>query len=67
MIERGEGGAEGFIKGIQKELHEKTYRASPLRRKYIEKANGKFGAIMDDLWSGCVSPSACCASRSSTF
>ena len=41
MIERGEGGAEGFIKGIQKELHEKTYRASPLRRKYIEKANGK--------------------------
>jgi len=41
MIERGEGGAEGFIKGIQKELHEKTYRASPLRRKYIEKGNGK--------------------------
>ena len=41
MIERGEGGAEGFIKGIQKELHEKTYRASPLRRKYIKKANGK--------------------------
>ncbi len=30
-------------------------------------ANGKFGAIMDDLWSGCVSSSACCASRSSTF
>ena len=41
MIERSEGGAEAFIKGIQKELHEKTYRVSPLKRKYIPKANGK--------------------------
>ena len=40
-IGRSEGGAEAFIAGIQKELHEKTYRASPVRRKYIEKANGK--------------------------
>ncbi len=41
MIERSEGGVEGYLDGVQKELHEKTYRASPLRRKYIEKANGK--------------------------
>ena len=41
MIERGEGGVDGFIKRVHKKLREKTYRASPLRRKYIEKANGK--------------------------
>ena len=41
MIERGEDGVDGFLAGLQKELRENTYRASPLRRKYIEKANGK--------------------------
>ena len=40
-VERSEEGVEGFLKGIIGELHAKTYRASPVRRKYIEKANGK--------------------------
>lgn len=40
-IERSEGGVDGFLAGLQKELRENAYRASPLRRKYIEKANGK--------------------------
>ena len=41
MIERGEGGVDGFLAGLRKKLRENAYRASPLRRKYIEKANGK--------------------------
>jgi retron-type reverse transcriptase len=34
-IEEGEGGAEGYVREIQRDLREKIYNPMPIRRVYI--------------------------------
>jgi RNA-directed DNA polymerase len=39
IVERQTGGVEAFLKGLQEELKEKSYRARPVKRVYIPKGN----------------------------
>jgi retron-type reverse transcriptase len=58
-LEATPGGVEAFLEEIHRELREKTYRASPVRRVHIPKCSPRcgFGSLLTAYYSPSCSES----------